>query len=85
MNSQQMDADTPYKHTNHQIIKSSNQKMPREKANLETRTLEKLKSEFITTVGDFDDFHRKMNGREKLLFKGWIQEMRRESTANFTR
>jgi len=59
--------------------------MPREKANLETRTLEKLKSEFITTPGVFDDFHKGMNGREKLLFKSWIQEMRREATANFTR
>ena len=59
--------------------------MTREKANLETRTLEELKSEFVTTPGDFDDFHKGMNGREKLLFKGWIQEMRRESTANFTR
>ena len=59
--------------------------MAREKANLETRTLEELKSEFISTPGDFEDFHKIMNGREKLLFKKWIQEMRREVTANFTR
>jgi hypothetical protein len=59
--------------------------MAREKANLETRTLEKLKREFIATPGCFEDFHNNMNGREKLLFKSWIQEMRREATANFTR
>jgi hypothetical protein len=59
--------------------------MAREKANLVTRTLEELKSEFTTKSGDFDDFHKGMNGREKLLFKSWIQEMRREATANFTR
>ncbi len=74
MNLQQMVTNTPNKHT----------KMAREKANVETRTLKELKEEFISKSGDFDDFHKGMNGREKLLFKGWIQEMRREVTENFT-
>jgi hypothetical protein len=59
-------------------------KMPRPKPNPNTRTLYELKEEFITRAGDFENFHNTMNGREKLLFKGWLQSMRLKRTSNFT-
>jgi hypothetical protein len=58
--------------------------MPRPKPNLNTRTLYQLKQEFIKRDGDFENFHNTMNGREKLLFKGWLQSMRFNPTSKFT-
>lgn len=57
--------------------------MSRPKANLNTRTLYELKDEFTTKAGDFENFHNTMNGREKLLFKGWLQSMRSTQTSKF--
>jgi len=58
--------------------------MPRPKPNPNTRTLYQLKEEFIKKGGDFENFHNTMNGREKLLFKGWLQSMRTISTSKST-
>lgn len=42
----------------------------------ESRSLEILIHEFDASSGDFDAFHSGMNGKEKLLFKGYINSMR---------
>lgn len=43
---------------------------------MESRTLDALISEFENSQGNFDQFHSNMNGREKLLFKSYIDSMR---------
>ena len=42
------------------------------------RTLEKLISDFESSAGNFEKFHQEMDMREKTLFKGWLNKMRRE-------
>ena len=42
------------------------------------RTLEKLISDFESSAGNFEKFHQEMDTREKTLFKGWLNKMRRE-------
>ena len=43
---------------------------------MESRKLDELISEFENSQGNFDQFHSNMNGREKLLFKSYIDSMR---------
>jgi hypothetical protein len=43
---------------------------------IESRTLDVLIKEFEVSAGNFDQFHSDMNGREKLLFKNYIDSMR---------
>jgi hypothetical protein len=42
------------------------------------RSLDKLIKDFEASSGDFEKFNKSMDLREKILFKGWIQSMRRE-------
>jgi hypothetical protein len=44
----------------------------------EPRTLEKLIRDFESSAGNFDKFHKEMDEREKSLFKGWMNRMRKE-------
>ena len=42
------------------------------------RSLEKLIKDFESSAGNFEKFHKSMDLREKTLFKGWLNQMRRE-------
>jgi hypothetical protein len=42
----------------------------------EPRALEILIQEFKNSVGNFNQFNREMDAREKTLFKGWLQKLR---------
>ena len=42
------------------------------------RSLDKLIKDFEASAGDFEKFHKSMDLREKTLFKGWFQSMRKE-------
>jgi hypothetical protein len=42
----------------------------------EPRALEVLVQEFKNSVGNFNKFNRGMDSREKILFKGWLQNLR---------
>lgn len=40
------------------------------------RSLEQLVTDFNASSGEFAKFHKGMNEREKILFKGWLHQMR---------
>ena len=40
------------------------------------RTLKKLIEEFEASSGEFSKWHRCLTDKEKMLFKGWLQDMR---------
>ena len=40
------------------------------------RSLEQLIADFNASSGEFAKFHKAMNEREKILFKGWLHQMR---------
>jgi len=42
------------------------------------RSLERLIKDFRASAGDFEKFNQSMDIREQILFKGWINQMRRE-------
>jgi hypothetical protein len=42
------------------------------------RSLEKLIKDFRASAGDFEKFHKSMDSREETLFKGWMEQMRKE-------
>jgi hypothetical protein len=44
----------------------------------EPRSLEKLIRDFELSRGEFLKFHTGMDKREKIMFKGWINSMRKE-------
>ena len=41
-----------------------------------TRTLEQLVEGFKTPAGKFEGFDKNMSPEEKVIFKGWLAEMR---------
>lgn len=42
------------------------------------RSLEKLIKDFESSAGNFEKFNNEMDMREKSLFKGWLNSMRKE-------
>ena len=42
------------------------------------RSLDKLIKDFEASAGDFEKFNKSMDLREKTLFKGWLNQMRKE-------
>ena len=58
------------------VEKRKNEKLLKHPASIESRTLAVLVHEFEASTGNFDQFHSDMNGREKLLFKNYIDSMR---------
>jgi hypothetical protein len=40
------------------------------------RTLEQLIAEFNASSGEFAKFHKELSEREKILFKGWLHQLR---------
>ena len=42
------------------------------------RSLDKLIKDFEASAGDFEKFNKSMGLREKTLFKGWLNKMRKE-------
>lgn len=40
------------------------------------RALEVLVQEFRNSAGNFAEFNKNMDARERILFKGWLQQMR---------
>ena len=40
------------------------------------RTLEVLVQEFKNSVGNFATFNRNMSARERVIFKGWLNQLR---------
>lgn len=40
------------------------------------RTLEQLIADFNASSGEFAKFHKELGEREKVLFKGWLHQMR---------
>ena len=44
----------------------------------EPRSLEKLIKNFRNSAGDFEKFYNTLDKREVILFKGWMNQMRRE-------
>ncbi len=57
-------------------VKKRHPKAPKTPAKVETRQLDILIREFKDSSGNFEQFHSTMNGREKILFKGYINSMR---------
>ena len=55
------------------------EKLLRPVLNTKSRTLSVLIQEFEASAGSFDLFHSSMNGMEKILFKGYIDELRQEN------
>jgi hypothetical protein len=51
-------------------------KSPKSLSTTDTRPLDILIREFKASSGSFEEFHCKMNGREKILLKGYIDSMR---------
>lgn len=41
-----------------------------------TRTLEQLVEGFKASAGKFEEFDKNMTAEEKVIFKGWLAEMR---------
>ncbi len=64
----QSDVPMPEKRKYEKLLKST--------TSIESRTLDVLIKEFEASAGNFDQFHSYMNGREKLLFKNYIDSMR---------
>lgn len=60
------------------LVKENWKSIEEMKEQKEPRTLEKLIKDFRSSAGDFEKFNNSMNSREQTLFKGWIQQMRRE-------
>jgi hypothetical protein len=56
--------------------KGKYEKLLKSTASIESRTLDVLIEGFEASAGNFDQFHSDMNGREKLLFKNYIDSMR---------
>jgi hypothetical protein len=44
----------------------------------QSRSLKKLIKDFRSCAGRFDEFNTFMDLREKILFKGWLTQMRKE-------
>ena len=40
------------------------------------RSLEQLIADFKASAGNFNQFHKELSEREKILFKGWLHQMR---------
>jgi len=40
------------------------------------RTLEQLIADFNASSGEFAKFHKELGEREKVIFKGWLHQMR---------
>jgi hypothetical protein len=51
-------------------------KRPKDKVVPESRTIDILIREFKASAGNFEQFHSTLNGKEKILFKGYINSMR---------
>ena len=47
----------------------------------EPRALEVLVQEFKNSAGNFALFNRNMDERERILFKGWLQNLRNNPVA----
>jgi hypothetical protein len=41
------------------------------------RTLEQLVADFKSSAGNFENFNNNMSAREKVVFKGWLADMRK--------
>jgi len=41
------------------------------------RTLEQLVADFNASAGKFEEFNNNMSAREKVIFKGWLADMRK--------
>jgi hypothetical protein len=57
-------------------VRKNRTKSPKIKTQVESRTLNLLIQDFKASSGNFEEFHSSMNGREKILFKGYINSMR---------
>jgi hypothetical protein len=52
--------------------------MRRKKETLPTRGFEDLISDFENSKGEFEEFHNGLNGEEKIMFKQYLEEMRKK-------
>ena len=59
-----------------EVEKRKYEKLLKSTTSIESRTLDVLIQEFEASAGNFGQFHSDMNGREKLLFKNYIDSMR---------
>ena len=46
------------------------------------RGLQEIVKDFAAAAGNFKAFHKDMNEREKVLFKGWLHQMRQKPTVS---
>ena len=52
-------------------------KLPKANAPVKSRSLDNIVREFKASAGNFEEFHLSLNGREKIIFKGYIEAMRK--------
>lgn len=46
---------------------------------MKPRTVETLVKDFSAAAGNFEEFYNEMNEREKILFKGYLHQLRVEA------
>ena len=46
------------------------------------RGIQEIVKDFAAAAGNFKAFHKGMNEREKVLFKGWLHQMRQKPTVS---
>jgi hypothetical protein len=60
------------------LVNDEWKKVEEMKEQKQPRSLERLIKDFRASAGDFEKFNQSMDIREQILFKGWINQMRRE-------
>lgn len=60
------------------LVENDWKKVEEMKDQKQPRSLEKLIKDFRASAGDFEKFNKSMDTREQTLFKGWLNQMRKE-------
>lgn len=63
------------------LVKDEWKKLEEMKQEKQPRTIKKLIKDFEKSAGNFEKFNQTMDMREQALFRGWIQQLRKEIPA----
>lgn len=63
------------------LVNNKWKKIEEMKNQKEPRTIKQLIKDFEKSAGDFEKFNKTMDLREQTLFRGWIQQLRKEIPA----
>ena len=63
------------------LVNNEWKKLEEMKDQKQPRTIKQLIKDFEKSAGNFEKFNKTMDMREKTLFRGWIQQLRKEIPA----